>query len=32
MKKDFNLEQELQALEVKYQKEVRALKLTDKDY
>ena len=32
MKKDFNLEQELQELEVKYQKQVRALKLTDKVY
>lgn len=32
MKTDFNLEKELQELEVKYQKQVRALKLTDKVY
>ncbi len=32
MKKDFNLEQELQELEVKHQKQIRALKLTDKVY
>lgn len=32
MKTDFNLEQELQELEVKHQKQIRALKLTDKVY
>lgn len=32
MKTDFNLEKELQELEVKHQKQVRALKLTDKVY
>ena len=30
MKTDFNLEKELQELEVKHQKQIRALKLTDK--
>ena len=32
MKTDFNLEKELQELEVKHQKQIRTLKLTDKVY